>query len=306
MFTRSRLPQRAVRARAIRRPGNSSRLEGLHVAERRCIHQRGRCPDAYSRAVTSVVNRIGSAVVSSVVLSRRGAARQEHALGLGRRQVTTSSRTRMGSSTASAFASRRSMSAVTRRSSSVPILRRTWPSCAPVARSHTPSSASRRSSAWGSSSSPSATRSASRRRCPRASSRRSAAPCAGTVCGIPAPRADRWSICMGASSASTPPSSSVRRASFSLSSEPARRVAGELLSRGKVIRSWLGRSTPTRPIDPRLRHLLELLATSGCEVSAVEPGGPAAQAGFLPGDVLVALDGERFAGIDEVQHVLAG
>ena len=94
--------------------------------------------------------------------------------------------------------------------------------------------------------------------------------------------------------------------SFSVSSEPARRVAGELLSRGKVIRSWLGLSTQMRPIDPRLRHHLELLATSGCEVSAVEPGGPAAQAGLLPGDVLVALDGERFAGIDEVQRLLAG
>ena len=94
--------------------------------------------------------------------------------------------------------------------------------------------------------------------------------------------------------------------SFSVPSDTARWVAGELLARGKIVRSWLGMSAQTRPIDPRLRHHLGLLVGSGVEVGAVEPGGPAAQAGFQPKDVLVALDGKPVATLDDVQHLLAG
>jgi S1-C subfamily serine protease len=47
------------------------------------------------------------------------------------------------------------------------------------------------------------------------------------------------------------------------------------------------------------------LGESGVEVTTIESRGPAATAGFQPGDILVALDGKPIAGVDEVQRVLA-
>ena len=92
--------------------------------------------------------------------------------------------------------------------------------------------------------------------------------------------------------------------SFSVPSDTASWVAGEILRRGKVVRSWLGFSGQTRPLDPRLRRQLGLLVESGVEVTALEPRGPAAQAGFERGDILIALDGRPIATVDEVQHLL--
>jgi S1-C subfamily serine protease len=92
--------------------------------------------------------------------------------------------------------------------------------------------------------------------------------------------------------------------SFSVPSDTARWVVGEILRRGKVVRSWLGISAQTRPIDPRLRHALSLPDTTGVEITGVEARGPAATAGFQSGDILVALDGKPIAGIDEVQRLL--
>jgi S1-C subfamily serine protease len=93
--------------------------------------------------------------------------------------------------------------------------------------------------------------------------------------------------------------------SFSVPSDTARWVAGEILRRGKVVRSWLGITAQTRPIDPRLRHRMSLAIESGVEVTRVDPRGPAATAGFQSGDILVGLDGKPVPSIDDVQRVLA-
>jgi S1-C subfamily serine protease len=93
--------------------------------------------------------------------------------------------------------------------------------------------------------------------------------------------------------------------SFSIPIDTATWVAAEILRRGKVVRSWLGFSAQTRPLDPRLRRQLGLGVESGVEVTSIEPRGPAAQAGFERADILVALDGQPVANVDEVQRLLA-
>ena len=92
--------------------------------------------------------------------------------------------------------------------------------------------------------------------------------------------------------------------SFSVPSVTARWVVGELLRSGKVVRSWLGISAQNRPIDPRLRRVLGILASSGVEIMRAEPKGPAALAGFRNGDVVIALDGKSVASVDDVQRVM--
>jgi S1-C subfamily serine protease len=94
--------------------------------------------------------------------------------------------------------------------------------------------------------------------------------------------------------------------SFSVPIDTARWVAGEILRQGKVVRSWLGISAQTRPIDPRLRHQLALGRETGVEVTTVHARGPASTAGFQAGDILIGLDGKAVATIDEVQRALAG
>ena len=78
------------------------------------------------------------------------------------------------------------------------------------------------------------------------------------------------------------------------------RVADELLQKGHVSRGYLGLGMqPVRLPEP-LRAQLGL-GDSALIVVMVEPSGPAARAGVLLGDVLVALDGGAVGDLDDVQ-----
>ena len=78
------------------------------------------------------------------------------------------------------------------------------------------------------------------------------------------------------------------------------RVADELLQKGHVSRGYLGLGMqPVRLPEP-LRAQLGL-GDGALIVVMVEPAGPAARAGVLLGDVLVALDGEPVGDLDDVQ-----
>lgn len=79
------------------------------------------------------------------------------------------------------------------------------------------------------------------------------------------------------------------------------RVADELLRTGHISRGYLGLGMqPVRLPEP-LRRQLGLTRETGLIVVTVEPDGPAARAGVLLGDVLVALDGAPVGDLDDVQ-----
>ena len=63
----------------------------------------------------------------------------------------------------------------------------------------------------------------------------------------------------------------------------ARRVAEELIKQGEIKRSWTGVG-----VQPRLKNSP---APRGVLVSSVVPGGPAAEAGLKPGDVILSFNG---------------
>jgi S1-C subfamily serine protease len=78
------------------------------------------------------------------------------------------------------------------------------------------------------------------------------------------------------------------------------RVADELLQKGHVSRGYLGLGMqPVRLPEP-LRAQLGL-GDGALIVVMVEPSGPAARAGVLLGDVLVALDGGPVGDLEDVQ-----
>jgi serine protease DegQ len=94
----------------------------------------------------------------------------------------------------------------------------------------------------------------------------------------------------------------LRSTALTLSVVTLERVVGALLSHGRIQRGYLGvSSTPAR--------LPQALADSagqrvGLVLTGLQPGGPAEHAGFVLGDVLLSLDGERLESIGDLQAAL--
>jgi 2-alkenal reductase len=85
---------------------------------------------------------------------------------------------------------------------------------------------------------------------------------------------------------------------FAISSNTVRTVADELIKNGKIERAFLG--IRYSPLSPRAAVALGLPAAAGIQISSVDPGTPAAQAGLRAGDVVTKLNDQQ---IDE-QHPL--
>jgi serine protease Do len=66
-------------------------------------------------------------------------------------------------------------------------------------------------------------------------------------------------------------------------------VVAQLKAHGKVTRGWLG--VEIQSLTPEIAASLGEKETKGAIVATVVPGSPAAQAGFQPGDLVVALNG---------------
>ncbi|MGZ3405935.1 MAG: S1C family serine protease [Polyangia bacterium] len=92
--------------------------------------------------------------------------------------------------------------------------------------------------------------------------------------------------------------------SFAVPIDTAGWVVGQIMTQGRVRRSWLGIVAQNRRIDPRVKRHLDLLQESGVEVMSVEPTGPAAAAGVRDGDIVLALDGRPVQSVDDVHRTL--
>jgi S1-C subfamily serine protease len=90
---------------------------------------------------------------------------------------------------------------------------------------------------------------------------------------------------------------------FAIPANTARWALPQLLSQGRIRRSSLGITAGERPLDRRLVRFYELPNERAVEV--IGSGGPAAQAGLRQGDLLVAIAGKPIAGIDDLHRFLA-
>jgi S1-C subfamily serine protease len=81
-----------------------------------------------------------------------------------------------------------------------------------------------------------------------------------------------------------------------------RRIIGALMRDGRVRRAYLGIGGQERALPPRLS---QALGRDGCvEVSLVVDDAPAAHAGLIPGDLILAVDGAPVDGMSELQRLL--
>jgi S1-C subfamily serine protease len=91
---------------------------------------------------------------------------------------------------------------------------------------------------------------------------------------------------------------------FAIGINTAKFVASRLLCDGRIRRSYIGVSAQTVPIHRRVVRFYDLPKETGVVVLSEEEKSPARLAGVREGDVIIALDGHPFAGVDDLHRVL--
>ncbi len=91
---------------------------------------------------------------------------------------------------------------------------------------------------------------------------------------------------------------------FAVASNTAQFVLAEIIRHGYVRRAYIGVSGQTAPIPRRHAVIAGVENKMGALLAQIEPEGPAAQAGLLPGDVVIKLDGVDINGVDDLIRVL--
>jgi S1-C subfamily serine protease len=92
---------------------------------------------------------------------------------------------------------------------------------------------------------------------------------------------------------------------FAIGINTAKFVASRLLRDGRIRRSYIGVSAQTVPIHRRLVRYYNLAKETGVVVLSTEPGSPARRTGLREGDVIIVLEGQPVAGVDDLHRVLS-
>jgi S1-C subfamily serine protease len=91
---------------------------------------------------------------------------------------------------------------------------------------------------------------------------------------------------------------------FAIGINTAKFVASRLLRDGRIRRSYIGVSAQTVPIHRRVVRFYALARETGVVVVGIEDRSPARTAGLREGDVVVALDQQPVAGVDDLHRLL--
>ena len=92
---------------------------------------------------------------------------------------------------------------------------------------------------------------------------------------------------------------------FAIASNTARFVASRLMRDGCIRRSYIGVAGQNVPVPRGLARAHQLAVSSGVLVVSVEAGSPAATAGLLDGDIILAFSGEPITAIDDLHRRLS-
>ena len=92
---------------------------------------------------------------------------------------------------------------------------------------------------------------------------------------------------------------------FAIGINTAKFVAARLLRDGRIQRSYIGVAAQTAPLHRRVVRYYDLPRETGVIVLSVERNSPAERAGLREGDVIVALGNQPVAGVDDLHRVLS-
>jgi serine protease Do len=90
---------------------------------------------------------------------------------------------------------------------------------------------------------------------------------------------------------------------FAVPTNMAKSVMDSLISKGKVIRGWLG--VTIQSLTPELVKQLDLKEEKGVLVGDVVEGSPAETAGLLRGDVIILFDGRKIEDPNQLRNMVA-
>jgi len=93
---------------------------------------------------------------------------------------------------------------------------------------------------------------------------------------------------------------------FAVASNTAKFVLGELIRHGRVRRAYIGVSAQTVPVPRRYAREFALESRLGALLTGIENDSPAAAGGLLTQDIVVKLDNEPVAGVDDLVRLLDG
>jgi S1-C subfamily serine protease len=91
---------------------------------------------------------------------------------------------------------------------------------------------------------------------------------------------------------------------FAIAATLAEQVVVALIRDGRVRRAWLGLGGQTAPVARRVALHFGLAADFAVRVDSLERGAPAINAGLERGDLIVAIDGTPVASVDDLQRAL--
>ncbi len=93
---------------------------------------------------------------------------------------------------------------------------------------------------------------------------------------------------------------------FAIASNTARLVLADLVRFGRVRRAALGLTGQREAVPRRFARAHGLAQETGVLVAAVRPGGPAARAGIEAGDLILSIGGQTVGGVDSLLRWLGG
>ncbi len=92
---------------------------------------------------------------------------------------------------------------------------------------------------------------------------------------------------------------------FSIPSNTAKWVVSQILTSGRVRRGFLGITAQQRPLSRRMVIYHNLRNDQAVEVVSIMPDGPAAGADIRKGDLIVAIDGRDVTSVDNIHSFLS-
>jgi S1-C subfamily serine protease len=91
---------------------------------------------------------------------------------------------------------------------------------------------------------------------------------------------------------------------FAIPANMALKVARQIIADGRVERPWLG--IVAMELDRRIAYHFGLPRHNGIFITEVVEGGPVAEVGLRPGDVIVSMDGKEVREMEDLKEALSG